>query len=240
MKNILLIIVGTLLLPVAQAASFDCLKAKSRIERMICKENGLSSQDVDLAKRYQYAIQNSSDKEKIISEQRQWLTNVRNACQDEDCLASTYGERNRELALLFPYTLDIPDCTFPSRTNSFGWISAGNGGVWRKSIPGLPGIQKGYFRFINYSNTPKKENKLYVEAWQYMDFNQPEIWVGCIEINDSLIATASQLTNFKFRASLIGNEVFLDFDVYGKNKGVETKLTPHTIKIPFDFINNIN
>jgi uncharacterized protein YecT (DUF1311 family) len=59
MNRLLAVLVGLLLIaaatPVA-AASFDCAKARAKVEKLICKDPQLSRQDEDLAKAYGEAL----------------------------------------------------------------------------------------------------------------------------------------------------------------------------------------
>ena len=76
------------------AASFDCAKAGSKIEKMVCADSALSKLDQDLG-----TIFNSlkSANVEIVSEQKKWLRERRNTCQDILCLANAYKGRIEEL-----------------------------------------------------------------------------------------------------------------------------------------------
>jgi len=96
MKQVVWIILGSLFLgTIAQAASFDCGKASSKIEKLICGSPKLSALDDDLDKTYKAVQSNYSREEvqRLITEQRQWLKGTRNACGDEACLAQAYSSR---------------------------------------------------------------------------------------------------------------------------------------------------
>jgi uncharacterized protein YecT (DUF1311 family) len=57
--RLVVVLVGLLLILVAApatAASFDCAKARSKVEKLICKDPQLSRQDEDLAKAYGEAL----------------------------------------------------------------------------------------------------------------------------------------------------------------------------------------
>jgi uncharacterized protein YecT (DUF1311 family) len=87
----------------AQAASFDCRRAVSKIEKLICGDDDLSKLDEALSKTYQQALERSHDKQETTNEQRQWLKEVGNSCQDADCLKKKYQTKiNKLKALLFP------------------------------------------------------------------------------------------------------------------------------------------
>lgn len=82
------------------AASFDCGKAVSRIERIICADDELSKLDEALGKAYQQALERSVDEKQIVTkEQKQWLKDIRNACLDTGCMKTTYQERINKLGM---------------------------------------------------------------------------------------------------------------------------------------------
>lgn len=89
------------LLTSAYAASFDCLKASSEVEKIICGDEELSRLDDSLSEAYQEALKTEASKTqpeaKIIESQRQWLKKVRNRCQNAACLKKAYETRIREL-----------------------------------------------------------------------------------------------------------------------------------------------
>lgn len=98
-----------LLLPpvAAPAASFDCSKASTRIEKLICNDKELSRLDESLAKAYQAAL-SSESAEAAKASQRKWLEHERSSCDNSAtnlgqtalCLRSSYDERIFVLAAL--------------------------------------------------------------------------------------------------------------------------------------------
>lgn len=78
------------------AASFDCTKATTKIEKMICANSLISGLDEDLAKAYTEAMANSSNPSYLKEGQRKWLSG-RNRCLDEGCLQEKYQQRLSEL-----------------------------------------------------------------------------------------------------------------------------------------------
>ena len=77
------------------AASFDCNRAETRIEKMICAEAELSKLDDDLAGAYAIALENRSQsdtKEALKNDQKTWLKE-RNTCGDTSCVKSSYVNR---------------------------------------------------------------------------------------------------------------------------------------------------
>ena len=79
------------------AASFDCAKAGSAIEKMICASGDVAQLDGALAALYKQTLAAASNTEVVKSQQRDWLRKVRNACATPDCLALAYRQRIDEL-----------------------------------------------------------------------------------------------------------------------------------------------
>ncbi len=82
-----------------QAASFDCGKAASEVEKIICGNDELSRLDESLHKAYLQALKRADIKEQTMESQKQWLKNERNACRDAECLKTAYQTRIKELGL---------------------------------------------------------------------------------------------------------------------------------------------
>jgi uncharacterized protein len=92
-----LLILGYLMLALpAQAASFDCGKAQSKIEKMICADAELSRLDEEIAKLYSEVFKKSPDETMLKKRQREWLK-ARNLCGDVPCLHRYYQGRIAEL-----------------------------------------------------------------------------------------------------------------------------------------------
>ncbi len=74
------------------AASFDCVKAATDIEKMICGNPSLSQQDAELGQNYQAVLEQSRYPGNLKSAQRQWLKE-RNQCRTVACLNDAYQQR---------------------------------------------------------------------------------------------------------------------------------------------------
>jgi uncharacterized protein len=85
------------LLATAHAASFDCGKATSEVEKLICGDDELSILDESLNKAYLKALERPDIRKQMIESQRQWLKNERNACKNAECLKKAYETRIDEL-----------------------------------------------------------------------------------------------------------------------------------------------
>lgn len=92
-------LVSLLQLSTVNAASFDCAKAQSKVEHLICDNQEISRLDEDLSKAYSLAQGWSADKQTATKEQRQWLKEVRNACSDINCLKVAYAARISKLSI---------------------------------------------------------------------------------------------------------------------------------------------
>jgi uncharacterized protein len=74
----------------AGAVSFDCRKAQTRIERVICASNELSKLDDELTAAYRASGGNASSE--LAASQSRWLAE-RDQCVDAGCLAAMYRHR---------------------------------------------------------------------------------------------------------------------------------------------------
>jgi uncharacterized protein len=78
----------------AWAASFDCVKASTSVEKLICSDQLLGRLDETLAKNYQgmlYADFGGS-KSSLRKSQMMWLAE-RHKCKNRDCLVDMYRNR---------------------------------------------------------------------------------------------------------------------------------------------------
>lgn len=78
--------------------SFDCGKASTATERLICSSNELAQADVQLAQAYKAALGNAADKAALKKEQAAWLKNQRNVCTDANTMLKAYQERTSQLS----------------------------------------------------------------------------------------------------------------------------------------------
>jgi len=83
------------------AASFDCKKAHTYVEKTICKDDqkfnyGLSKLDRHMDAAYHILLMRSDGPEAIRVEQRRWLKE-RNTCKNYDCLKKAYLDRLRTM-----------------------------------------------------------------------------------------------------------------------------------------------
>lgn len=82
------------------AASFDCAKARSSAEKVICSNPALSEQDSTLNRLYLWKLDSAPqiEKQSITAEQRDWIAKTRDACTTAECLGSAYDARIKALS----------------------------------------------------------------------------------------------------------------------------------------------
>ena len=79
-----------------QAASFDCGKATTKMEKMICADEDLSKLDEKLAEAYKTALHSEKQPNVLQQAQQQWLTK-RNDCVAVSCAKHAYETRLQTL-----------------------------------------------------------------------------------------------------------------------------------------------
>lgn len=87
-------------------ASFDCAKAGTRVEKLICSEAGVAELDVAVSQRYKSAMTMADDKAFYRQDQRNWIKE-RNQCGDIQCLVESHHDRIEQLDLVI-YHMNKP------------------------------------------------------------------------------------------------------------------------------------
>ena len=139
------------------AASFDCRKASSKEERLICSNRNLSDLDGQMADAFKAARQRSNDKDALLADQKDWLE-TRGMCllrgdkaMQISCLISATENRRAEL-LNLPMSGDLtPEGSAATMSNSIigrriqgrchmdycGWFSIENRNVAARAPDGV-------------------------------------------------------------------------------------------------------
>ena len=81
---------------IGAAASFDCSKAGTRAEKMICADSKLSGLDERLSEVFQKAVKQSAGQE-IKLRQKRWISEERDRCRDVACMSAAYKKRIAQL-----------------------------------------------------------------------------------------------------------------------------------------------
>lgn len=83
--------------PVRTGPSFDCAKARSLPEKLICSDPELAQLDRELSRVYARAKYATSDRAAFRRRQDQEWLKRESACRDRSCLLSWYSERREQL-----------------------------------------------------------------------------------------------------------------------------------------------
>lgn len=106
-KRIAWIALNLLVLTPAHAANFDCRKATTHVEKIICGDAELSRLDEELGVAYKAALRDVKHADAIKLSQKQWLKQ-RNSCTVAGCVKGAY---EKQLSLL-----NLPFVTVPAGT----------------------------------------------------------------------------------------------------------------------------
>ncbi len=84
------------------AAGFDCAKARSSVEKMICADSSISAQDSALNRLYLWILESTPriDKPKLAADQKYWMENRRDACTTVACLSGAYDTRIKAMSVI--------------------------------------------------------------------------------------------------------------------------------------------
>ncbi len=74
------------------AASFNCTKAGTHVEKLICSNSEISELDDQVNIDYHKALDKANDEERpnLINQQKHWLKFMRNRCKDALCIKQAY------------------------------------------------------------------------------------------------------------------------------------------------------
>jgi uncharacterized protein len=93
-----LVLLACVLLPAAGArAVIDCSRAVSNVDRMVCSSERLAAAEEHMAQAFRQAMRRGADRDKLLASQRDWKVNVRDVCNDADCLLRAFDARSTEL-----------------------------------------------------------------------------------------------------------------------------------------------
>lgn len=81
----------------AISPSFDCAKASTDAEHLICSNNELAALDVDLMQAYKGLQSVYTNKQQLKKEQNDWMKKERNICVTTDCMIEAYRSRIDDL-----------------------------------------------------------------------------------------------------------------------------------------------
>jgi uncharacterized protein len=91
---VLLVFASCVWISTVQAASYDCGKAKTKVEKLICTDPQLSELDVTMDFAWREVLANLPNESK--GEQQAWLAE-RNVCKEDFCIQQSYRNRLEQL-----------------------------------------------------------------------------------------------------------------------------------------------
>ena len=113
--RMLLVVIVLLTAHVAAAQSFDCAKATTPVEKMICADRSIADLDEYLGRYYAAARAGNAPAASCLqADQAEWLKARRNACADAACLKSAYLDRLAELDPLQPGATALKNIKLPN------------------------------------------------------------------------------------------------------------------------------
>ena len=114
-----LVAISLVWMPHVHSASFDCAKAKTKVDKLVCGDPKLSDLDDKLIALYNKVLAQSPVPEDTKQQQREWVKDPRNLCKNTACLEGAYTNRISDLQeqlekLPFKPVLDKPLIVLPS------------------------------------------------------------------------------------------------------------------------------
>ena len=115
-----LVAISLVVMPYVHPASFDCAKAKTKIDKLVCGDPKLSEADEKLNALYNDVLAKSPVPEDTKQQQLEWVKE-RRTCKSTDCLQQAYTSRISDLEkqlekLPFKPALDKPLLVLPSNS----------------------------------------------------------------------------------------------------------------------------
>lgn len=85
--------------PVVASPSFDCARARTRGEVLVCGDPGLAALDRQMATQFNAALSDADSRQRaLLNRTRGRFLSFRDRCGDSECVAETYRARMREIA----------------------------------------------------------------------------------------------------------------------------------------------
>ena len=83
--------------PAPLLAAIDCSRAKTNTEKLLCSNSRLADADQRMAFEFREAIKRGARPAVLMESQRTWMNDVRDVCNDVECMLRAYEERTSEL-----------------------------------------------------------------------------------------------------------------------------------------------
>jgi len=153
--GVLLVLLPLCLAAEAQGASFDCEKAGTAVEKLICADAELSKLDEEMTAAYKTALQDEKQPDSVRQTQKKWLKE-RNNCPavDAGCVKRAYETRL--------HILSSPAAAIPTDT-----------GTEHQQDAALPNEKTGRFNFELTKGQGVMVCEAYLERLSKSDFTNP-------------------------------------------------------------------
>ncbi len=86
-----------LAVPAPLLAALDCSRAKTNTEKLLCSNPRLARADDRLALAFRAAIRRGADPKILMEDQRTWIRDARDVCNEVECMLKAYEERISDL-----------------------------------------------------------------------------------------------------------------------------------------------
>ena len=98
MRNFLLAVVAIMLAALVPGpAAPDCSRERSNAEKMPGLNSRLALAEGRVAYAFGEAIRRGADPSALVQSQRRWTTEIRDACNEVECMLRAYEDRTAEL-----------------------------------------------------------------------------------------------------------------------------------------------
>ncbi|MEO8007924.1 MAG: hypothetical protein ABI728_05315 [Betaproteobacteria bacterium] len=75
----------------------DCSRANTNTEKLLCSNSRLAVADQRMALAFRGAIRRGADPRTLMEDQRVWIHDARDVCNDVECMLKAYEERISDL-----------------------------------------------------------------------------------------------------------------------------------------------
>ena len=131
----------------SSAASFDCSKANTTQEKLICSDDSLSALDDQLARAYKDKLNLSRDRDSERRSQIRWLAEVRDKCSSKVCLRSAYERRLS--ALKTPVSAES-SCPLQETSLVGAWVRRSGSGLFEEMAFGMDGTEREFDSWLHH------------------------------------------------------------------------------------------
>lgn len=96
-KGLPALIAAAMLAPLPAFAVIDCSRAHTNTEKLLCSNSRLAEADQRLAFAFREALHRGVNPRELMESQQVWMRDVRDACNEVECMLRAYEERTSEL-----------------------------------------------------------------------------------------------------------------------------------------------